>query len=97
MTELEVTNIVGMISYHQEFDLAGVVRDVQTAERNHGRHLRTGRQPLVTDSFAPDDTYVSFYRTGRYSIAGCRSIEHVDSFVTLDRSPRQSQNSCTQR
>lgn len=50
---------------------------------NHGRHLRISRQPLVTDALCPNDTYVASYRTGRCSIAGCRSIEHFE--VMADR------------
>lgn len=29
----------------------------------------------------PDDTYVAFYRSGRCSVVGCKSVEHFETVV----------------
>lgn len=78
MNELEVANVVGLITYQQELDLAAfadtfAVRDditdvVYEPADNHWLQTR----------FPPDNTYVAFYRTGRCSIAGCRSVDQFE-------------------
>jgi transcription initiation factor TFIID TATA-box-binding protein len=74
--ELEVVNVVGTITYQQEialdaladtFSRRGEITDV-TYEPAENHWLQT--------RFAPDDTYVAFYRSGRCSIAGGNSVEH---------------------
>ena len=70
MVEPTVVNVVGTITYQQEialdaladtFTRRGEISDV-TYEPAENHWLQT--------RFAPDDTYVAFYRSGRCSIAG---------------------------
>ncbi|WP_254769264.1 TATA-box-binding protein [Salinilacihabitans rarus] len=76
MVEPTVVNVVGTITYQQEialdaladtFTRRGEISDV-TYEPAENHWLQT--------RFAPDDTYVAFYRSGRCSIAGGNSVEH---------------------
>lgn len=76
VVELTVVNVVGTITYQQEialdaladtFSRRGEITDV-TYEPAENHWLQT--------RFAPDDTYVAFYRSGRCSIAGGNSVEH---------------------
>jgi len=76
VVEPTVVNVVGTITYQQEialdaladtFSRRGEITDV-TYEPAENHWLQT--------RFAPDDTYVAFYRSGRCSIAGSKSVEH---------------------
>ena len=76
VVEPTVVNVVGTITYQQEialdaladaFSRRGEITDV-TYEPTENHWLQT--------RFAPDDTYVAFYRNGRCSIAGGNSVEH---------------------
>lgn len=76
VVEPKVVSVVGTITYQQEialdalantFSRRGEITDV-TYEPAENHWLQT--------RFAPDDTYVAFYRSGRCSIAGGNSVEH---------------------
>ena len=81
MTELEVANVVGMITYQQELDLAALAETFDERDEITDVTYEPADNHWLQTRFAPDDTYVAFYRTGRCSIAGCRSIEHFETMV----------------
>lgn len=81
MTELEVANVVGMITYQQELDLAALAEKFEDREEITSVTYEPAENHWLQTRFAPDDTYVAFYRSGRCSIAGCTSIDHFESIV----------------
>lgn len=81
MTELEVANVVGMITYQQELDLAALADTFETRDEVASVTYEPAENHWLQTRFAPDDTYVAFYRSGRCSIAGCASIEHFETVV----------------
>ena len=90
VVEPTVVNVVGTITYQQEIALEaladtfthrGEISDV-TYEPTENHWLQT--------RFAPDDTYVAFYRSGRCSIAGGNSVEHFHEVADrVDASMRE--------
>jgi transcription initiation factor TFIID TATA-box-binding protein len=83
VTELEVANVFGMITYQQELDLAGLVETFDERDEITDVTYEPADNHWLQTRFAPDDTYVAFYRTGRCSIAGCRSFDHFE--MSADR------------
>jgi transcription initiation factor TFIID TATA-box-binding protein len=81
VAEFEIVNVVGVITYQQELDLSALAETLkQRPEINSLTYDPTEANWLQT-RFAPDDTYVSFYRGGKCSIAGATSSEHLDEVV----------------
>jgi hypothetical protein len=84
VTELEVANVVGMITYQQELDLAALAESFD--ERDEITDvIRTSGQPLVTDSLCPRryvrrflsdwalfDCWLSIHRTLRNDGRPCK-------------------------
>lgn len=83
MTEIEVANVVGMITYRQELDLAVLAKTFSGHSEITDVTYEPADNHWLQSRFAPDDTYVAFYRTGGCSIAGCNSVAHFQS--TADR------------
>lgn len=83
MTDIEVANVVGMITYRQELDLAALAETFSERGEITGVTYAPADNHWLQTRFSPDDTYVAFYRTGRCSIAGGNSISHFHS--TADR------------
>lgn len=81
MTDLEVANVVGMITYQQELDLAALAETFEEREEITSVTYEPADNHWLQTRFAPDDTYVAFYRSGRCSIAGGDSVEHFESVV----------------
>lgn len=81
MTEFEVVNVVGWISYQQELDLAALEETFLSRNEITSVTYEPAENPWLQADFAPDDTYVAFYRSGRCSITGCESVEHFESVV----------------
>lgn len=81
MTELEVANVLGMITYQQELDLTALAETFDKRDEITDVTYEPADNHWLQTRFAPDDTYVAFYRTGRCSIAGRRSIEHFETMV----------------
>lgn len=81
VTELEIANVVGTITYQQELDLAALAETFN--ERNEIQNVtyEPADNHWLQTRFAPDETYVAFYRAGRCSIAGCRSIDHFETMA----------------
>jgi transcription initiation factor TFIID TATA-box-binding protein len=81
VTEFEVVNVVGMITYQQELDLAALAETFEDREEITSVTYEPAENHWLQTRFAPDDSYVAFYRSGRCSIAGGDSIEHFETVV----------------
>ena len=81
MTGFEVVNVVGMITYEQELDLEALAETFSEREEITDVTYEPAENHWLQTRFAPDDTYVAFYRSGRCSIAGGESVEHFESIV----------------
>lgn len=81
MTDLEIANVVGIITYQQELDLSALAETFSEREEITNVTYEPAENHWLQTRFAPDDTYVAFYRSGRCSIAGCESIEDFESVV----------------
>ena len=81
MTEPEVVNVVGMITYQQELDLAALAETFSERDEIASVTYEPADNHWLQTRFAPDNTYVAFYRSGRCSIAGAKSTEHFEKVV----------------
>lgn len=81
MTELKIANVVGMITYQQKFDLAALAETFNERDEISDVTYKPADNHWLQARFAPDETYVAFYRAGRCSIVGCRSIDHFETMA----------------
>ena len=81
MRELEIANVVGTITYQQELDLAALAETFNERDEVSDVTYEPADNHWLQTHFSPDRTYVAFYRSGRCSIAGCRSIDHFKTIV----------------
>jgi transcription initiation factor TFIID TATA-box-binding protein len=79
--EPEVVNIVGTITYQQELDLAALAETLSKHEGITSVTYKPSENHWLQTRFAPDDTYIAFYRSGRCSVVGCKSIEDFEIVV----------------
>jgi transcription initiation factor TFIID TATA-box-binding protein len=64
VTELEVANVVGVITYQQELDLAALAETFDERDEITDVTYKPADNHWLQMRFAPDDTYVAFHRTG---------------------------------
>lgn len=76
MAEVTVANVVGTITYQQEIALDALADTFSTRDEITDVTYEPAENHWLQTRFAPDDTYVAFYRSGRCSIAGGNSTEH---------------------
>lgn len=81
VTEIEIVNVVGTITYQQEVDLAALAETFEAREEITSVTFEPAENHWLQTRFGPDETYVAFYRSGRCSIAGCTSVEHFETVV----------------
>lgn len=81
MTKLEVANVVGMITYQQELDLSALADTLAEREEVTNVKYEPTEANWLQTRFAPDESYVAFYRTGSCSVAGAQSIAHFHDVV----------------
>lgn len=83
MTDLkyDIVNVVGWISYRQEVDLAALADTFTKRSEVTSVTYEPADNHWLQANFAPDDTYVAFYRSGRCSITGIDSVEHFEDVV----------------
>ena len=81
MTDVEIANVIGWITYQQEFDLAAFAETFSRREEIVEVTYKPEQNHWLQTHFAPDDTYVAFYRSGRCSITGVKSIAEFQSIV----------------
>ncbi|MDS0297029.1 hypothetical protein [Halogeometricum luteum] len=82
MTELEVANVVGMITYQQELDLAALAETFDERDEITDVTYEPADNHWLQTRFAPDDTYVAFYRTGLWCglpRAGQKKLERIEN------------------
>lgn len=96
--DVEIANVVGMITYQQELDLSALAETFENRDEISDVTFEPADNHWLQTRFAPDNTYVAFYRSGRCSIAGCHSVEHfwevvervkavMDDLLALDYEP----------
>ncbi|QPV63179.1 hypothetical protein I7X12_00660 [Halosimplex litoreum] len=78
---LEVVNVVGWVHYRQELDLGELADTMATRSEITNSTYEPAENHWLQTYFAPDDTYVAFYRSGRCSITGVDSVEHFENVV----------------
>ena len=81
MTQFEIANVVGMVTYQQELDLSALAETFEQRDEINSVKYEPAENHWLQTHFAPDDTYVPFYRTGKCSIAGATSPEHFEEVV----------------
>jgi len=80
-SEVEIVNVAGWISYRQELDLAVLSDTFTTRSEITDVTYEPAENHWLQTHFAPDNTYVAFYRSGRCSITGVDSLEHFEAVV----------------
>jgi transcription initiation factor TFIID TATA-box-binding protein len=76
VVESTVVNVVGTITYQQEIALDALADTFSRRVEITDVTYEPAENHWLQTRFAPDDTYVAFYRSGRCSIAGGNSVEH---------------------
>lgn len=82
MVEPTVVNVVGTITYQQEIALDALADTFARRSEICDVTYEPAENHWLQTWFAPDDTYVAFYRSGKCSVVGCTSIEHFHEVVT---------------
>ena len=77
MTNVDVANVVGIITYQQELALDALADTLTKRDEITDVTYEPSENHWLQTRFAPDDTYVAFYRSGKSSIVGCQSIDHL--------------------
>lgn len=83
MTDPRIVNVVGTITYQQELDLASLAQAFEKRKEIIDVIYEPTDNHWLQTHFAPDNSYVAFYRSGRCSIAGCDSSEHF--YIVADQ------------
>ena len=81
MAEFEIANVVGMVTYQQELDLPALAETFEQRPEINSVTYEPAENHWLQTRFAPDDTYVPFYRSGKCSIVGATSSEHFEEMV----------------
>jgi transcription initiation factor TFIID TATA-box-binding protein len=76
VAEFEIANVIGWIEYRQELDLAQLAETFEQRDEINYVSYEPAENHWLKTRFAPDDTYVPFYRSGKASITGSNSPEH---------------------
>lgn len=79
--DYETVNVVGWISYRQELDLAALADTFRKRNEIASVVYEPAENHWLQTNFAPDGTYVAFYRSGRCSITGIDSIKQFEDVV----------------
>lgn len=75
MTDFDVANVVGTITFPQELALDAVGETLHQRNEVTSVTYEPAKNHWLQTRWEPDETYVAFYRSGRCSIAGCDSIK----------------------
>ncbi len=81
MAEFEIVNVVGMITYQQRLDLSALAETFEQRDEVASVTYEPAENHWLQTRFAPDDTYVPFYRTGKCSIVGVTSPEQFEEMA----------------
>ena len=77
MPDVEIVNVVGMVTYRQELDLQALADTFCLRDEIESVKYNPADNHWLQTRFQPDSTYVAFYRSGRCSIVGTNSVEHL--------------------
>jgi transcription initiation factor TFIID TATA-box-binding protein len=81
VAEFETANVVGMVTYQQELDLSALAETFEERPEINSVTYEPAENHWLQARFAPDDTYVPFYRSGKCSIVGATSEDHFEEVV----------------
>jgi transcription initiation factor TFIID TATA-box-binding protein len=81
VAEFEIANVVGMVTYQQELDLSALANTFKKRPEIKSVTYEPTENHWLQTRFAPDDTYVPFYRSGKCSIVGVTSPEAFEEVV----------------
>lgn len=79
---LEIVNVIGWVSYRQELDLAALRDTFETRSEITDVTYKPAENHWLQTNFAPDGTYVAFYRSGKASITGVDSVAQFEDVVS---------------
>lgn len=75
VVEFEIVNVVGTITYQQEFDLSELSDTFGRRDEISSVVYEPENNHWLQTHFSPNDTYVPFYRNGKCSIVGVKSLD----------------------
>jgi transcription initiation factor TFIID TATA-box-binding protein len=81
VAEFEIANVVGIVNYQQELELSALAETFEQRPEINSVTYEPAENHWLQTRFAPDDTYVPFYRSGKCSIVGATSPEHFEEMV----------------
>jgi len=81
VAEFEIANIAGTITYQQELDLPALAETFEQRPEINSVTYEPAENHWLQTRFAPDNTYVPFYRSGKCSIVGATSPELFEEMV----------------
>jgi TATA-box binding protein (TBP), component of TFIID and TFIIIB len=81
VAEFEIANVVGIVTYQQELELSALAETFEQRPEINSVTYKPAENHWLQTRFAPDDTYVPFYRSGRCSIVGATSPAHFEEVV----------------
>ncbi|CCQ35484.1 TATA-binding transcription initiation factor [Natronomonas moolapensis 8.8.11] len=81
MAGFEIANVAGTITYQQELDLSALAETFRQRPEINSVTYEPDENHWLQVWFAPNDTYVSFYRSGKCSIVGATSPKQFDELV----------------
>lgn len=81
MTDFEIANIMGIISYDQELDLSVLAETFKQRNEISSVTYEPAENHWLQTRFDPGNTYIPFYRSGKCSIVGAKSPEHFEELV----------------
>jgi transcription initiation factor TFIID TATA-box-binding protein len=70
-----------MVTYQQELDLSALAETFEQRPEINSVTYEPAENHWLQTRFAPDDTYVPFYRSGKCSVVGATSPEHFEQMV----------------
>lgn len=81
VADFKISNIVGTITYQQELELSALADTFEKRDEIASVTYEPAENHWLQTRFAPDDTYVPFYRSGTCAVVGVESIEHFEEIV----------------
>ena len=79
--KFEIVNVLGLVTYQQELELSALAETFEQRPEISSVTYEPAKNHWLQTRFAPDETYVPFYRNGKCSIVGATSAEHFEQIV----------------
>ena len=96
VVDTTVVNVVGTITFQQELALDALADTFSNRDEIIDVTYEPAENHWLQTHFTPDNTYVAFYRNGRCSIAGGKSVDHFHEVVKRVNEITRVQNTITQ-